>query len=46
MARFRMVPSSGVPKGLHWVLEERGVTTYGINGDEIQKVLRKYPDLN
>ena len=39
-----MITSSGVFKGLHSVLEERGVNTHGMNGDEIRKVLGERPD--
>ena len=38
----KMVTSSGVSKGLHSVLEERGVNTHGMN--EIRKVLGERPD--
>ena len=40
----KMVTSSDVPKGLCRVLEERGLNTHGMNGDEIRKVLGEYPD--
>ena len=36
----------GVPKGLHMVLEERGVNNKRMSGDEIREILRKIPDFS
>lgn len=38
----KMVTSSGVPKGLRMVLEERGVDTRGMNADKLREVLGEH----
>ena len=40
----KMVTSSGVPKGLRVVLEERGVNTTGMSGPKMKEVLGNFPD--
>ena len=34
----------GIPKGLRAVLEEQGVNTTGMNGDEMRAILGSHPD--
>ena len=36
----------GAPKGLRIVLEESGVNTNGMSGDEMREILRKHPDFS
>ena len=40
----KMVTSSGVPKGLRVVLEERGVNTTGMSGPKMKEALGNFPD--
>ena len=40
----KMTFANGVAKGLKVVLEERGVDTSGMNGDEVRVVLKSHPD--
>ena len=40
----RMNYAIGIPKGLCVVLEEQGVNTHGMNGDEIRAILGSHPD--
>ena len=39
-----MTFANAVPKGLHNVLEERGVNTHGMNADQMREVLGSHPD--
>ena len=34
----------GVPKGLRVVIQERGIDTTGMNGDQMRQVLGSHPD--
>ena len=34
----------GIPKGLHAVLEERGINTKGMNADKMREILGSHPD--
>ena len=39
-----MVDARGIPKGLKWVLEERGVDTRGMVAEKMREVLGNFPD--
>ena len=40
----KMVDARGIPKGLKWVLEERGVDTRGMVVEKMREVLGNFPD--
>ena len=40
----KMNYSLGVPKGMHVVLEERGVNTHGMVADKMRELIRGHPD--
>ena len=40
-----MVSNVGVPKGMKRVLEERGINTATLRGDDMQKILANHDDL-
>ena len=41
---FKMNFAIGIPKGMKTVLQERGVDTTHMNGDQMREVLRQHPD--
>lgn len=34
----------GIPKGMHVILEERGINTKGMNADKMREILGSHPD--
>ena len=40
----RMNYAIGIPKGLRVALEERGINTHGMNGDQMREILRGHED--
>ena len=40
----KMVDSKGIPKGMRSILEERGVETTGMKGNEMRQILKSYPN--
>ena len=40
----KMVDGNGIPRGMKAILEERGVDTTGMKGNEMRQKLKSYPD--